>query len=381
MLKGGILLSNDQEVFSFELNEVLFFEKGQEVAEMRGISLDPEISIQTFNEYISIRGVIELNGDYQRIPSTGEEDEIIDFEDIHSKRYVEKVVATEDNGAAFTHRFPVEISVPKYRVTDFNDVTVNIESFDYEIVEPSQLKLYSTVEIHGINQEVEAPRDDLEEEKETEVDSEPQEEERETGDEFQFEVKQKQEKESADEVELMNHGHPPALPAEVEREAETVEEKEDPDRWKYTQSQTLKDFFKKLPSQEAEVVSPEVVDTPSSSALEAMVSPESYEFSSESDVMVSPELFEYSRESIASPEPIESKESVEDVRYLSDMFRNSEEHQYTQMRLCIVQNHDTIETIAERYHVSTLQLIKENRLNEDFSISEGQLLYIPDQRK
>lgn len=398
MLKGGSHLSNDQTVFSFELNESLFFEKGQEVAEMRGISLDPEISIQAFNEYISIRGVIELRGEYQRV-STTEEEQIMDFEDYPSKRFVEKVIGTEDNGAEFTHRFPVEISVPTYRVADLNDVTVSIESFDYEMPETSQLKLYSTIEIHGINKEIEAPRsevdtvvkeepeavNDLDEEPETmnELESEPEavnepeaqpeavnerkdEVERndqemdnakkereigEIGDTFQFEIKEKQVKESVDEAELIHTDNPPPpLPPETE------EVTADPDRWKYKQSQTLEEFFKKLPSHESDAAVPEIIETSSM----------------ESDIAVSTEVDE-SRES--------SSESVEDVRYLSDMFRNSEEHQYTQMRLCIVQNQDTIETIAERYHIPALQLIKQNRLDEDYSVTEGQLLYIPDQKK
>src|SRR5699024_11969838 len=154
MLKGGSRLGNEQEVFRFDLNESLYFEKGQEVGEMTGISLDPDISIQPFNDYVSIRGVIELSGSYQREVSAHEEDEsAFDFDDYHSKRYVEKVVGLDDDQAEFTHRFPVEISVPAYRVTDMDDVTVGIESFDYEIPDQNQLKLNSTIEIYGISDE------------------------------------------------------------------------------------------------------------------------------------------------------------------------------------------------------------------------------------
>lgn len=391
MLKGGSHLSN---VFSFELNESLFFEKGQEVAEMRGISLDPEISIQTFNEYISIRGVIELRGEYQKASSADEEDEIVDLEDYSAKRFVERVVDAEDNGATFSHRFPVEISVPTYRVEDLNDVTVSIESFDYEIQEPSQLKLYSTIEIHGINKEIEGPRaeekdeatevnqpevetvmneerkeaDSLEEvvdareEKELEavpLEKSESEKAREIGETFQFEIKEKQAKESVEGAGLTLPVNPPTLSSPEQ----TEDEQDDPDRWKYkqTHSQTLEEFFKKLPSQEQDATPSDVMETPSSSLLDA-------------EVIDSPDLYE-SRESGSE------SESMEDVRYLSDMFRDTEEHQYTQMRLCIVQNQDTIETIAERYHVPALQLIKQNRLDGDYTVTEGQLLYIPDQKK
>lgn len=423
MLKGGSPLSNDESVFSFELNESLFFEKGQEVAEMRGISLDPEITIQTYNDYISIVGKIELQGEFEKIVST-EQEQITDFTDYQAKRYVEKVVDTVNNVAAFSHRFPVEISVPAYRVTDINDITVNIEAFDYEIPDPSQLKLYSTIEIQGINSEIEAPfarkaekeleeealeeeasldetlaedlneiedheeeiqeRETQEEDHKLEVQEESREQDHElhaqeesreqdhesreqeeiegreeaveVGDSFQFEMKEKQQKESADAVELLNTDHPPALPAEMDTVVEAEEEQDevDPDRWKYKETKTLAEFFKKLPSQEPEEDLSEITDIPSPSPSVDVEATEQEE---------------------------ESSERVEGVTYLSDMFREPEERQYTKMKLCIVQDQDTIESIAERYHISALQLIKQNHLDEDYNIEEGQLLNIPMQKE
>lgn len=341
MLKGGSTLSNDQSVFSFELNESLYFEKGQEVAEMRGISLDPEISIQSFNEYISIRGVIELNGEYQKVVASEEDNDFSDLDTFQSHRYVESVIDTEDSSAKFSHRFPVEISVPSYRVTDLNDVTVSIESFDYEIPDKSQLKLYSTIEIDGINNQAKETREEQEEEKE----------QKEQVDEaFQFEIKEKKEIESPSAIESE---HPEPVPELSIEEQEPMES----ERWKSKKSQTLKEFFDTISSQEEESSSldmSENTNTPPSV------------FESES----SSEFYEESRES--------RSEELENESYLSDMFRGTEEEQYTQMRLCIVQNQDTIETIAERYDITALQLMKQNQIDDNYAVVEGELLYIPD---
>ena len=159
-------MAGDSKAFTFDLEESLYFEKGQEVAELRGIALEPEISIQPYEEYISIRGNIELQGEYEKVESE-QDDRSLDFEDFQAKRYVEKVI-DEEGLAAFSHRFPVEISVPPYRVADLNEVTVHVDSFDYEIPEPSHLKLYATIEIHGINSEVEHQRQETKEVKDTE---------------------------------------------------------------------------------------------------------------------------------------------------------------------------------------------------------------------
>ncbi|WP_010531136.1 stage VI sporulation protein D [Lentibacillus jeotgali] len=350
-------MGNEQEVFRFDLNESLYFEKGQEVGEMTGISLDPDISIQPFNDYVSIRGVIELNGSYQKEDASQEEDEsALDFDDDYqSKRYVERVVGLEDNQAEFTHRFPVEISVPAYRVSDLDDVTVGIESFDYEIPNQNQLNLSSTIEIHGIN-------DDTENTSESEQENEPALPFR-NDETFEFDIKMEKEDETeADDTFYQDP--PPALPQETEQhEADQVDEgaEEDPSyakvRWKSKKSQTLAEFFGN--------------DDHESSQHDLSMDEEEYA----ENPVDSPEYTVYQDEGTA-----ESTESPEDVRYLADMFRHDEEEQYTKMRLCIVQDNDTVETIAERYEISALQLLKQNRLTEE-GLEEGQLLYIPYKKK
>ncbi|MBY7143244.1 stage VI sporulation protein D [Virgibacillus sp. NKC19-3] len=345
-------MSNDQSVFSFELNESLYFEKGQEVAEIRGISLDPEISIQSFHEYISIRGVIELNGEYQKVEYPEEEPYPNDFEDVHSNRYVESVIDTEDGTAAFSHQFPVEISIPSYRVTNLDDVTVNIASFDYEIPDQNQLKLTSTIVIDGINSQT-----DREEEEDVE-------EQVKVDEAFQFEVKEEPEKESPDMIASIDPTDIPALSTETEEES--IED----NRWKTKKSQTLKEFFDNLSSKEEEETAPEFSEDPND--YESPEFPEDpQDFSNDN----------YTEESHEIYESMESRSaSMENVSYLSDMFRNTEEEQYTKMKLCIVQEKDTIDTIAERYQISALQLIKQNQLDDEYKVTEGQLLYIPNRK-
>lgn len=337
-------MSNESEVFSFDLNESLYFERGQEVAEMIGISLDPEISIQPFNDYISIRGVIELHGTYQRdlYVNPGDED-ILDLDDYHSRRYVEKVVEMDNDQSEFTHRFPVEISVPTYRVADLNEVMVNIDSFDYEIPNHSQLKLSSTIEIRGISDQSSvtpelAPNTDnvfMPSEMES----------------FEFDVKA--EKETPDSDEIVNPENAPVLSPETDTDEESDDKSGERVQWKSKKSQTLAEFFSK-DNAEAPVESHEE-HTSMQDYNNAHKSPESFE-SDESQT-----------------------DEMEDVRYLADMFRSDDE-QYAKMRLCIVQDSDTVELIAERYEITPLQLANQNHLSND-SLEEGQLLYIPYKKK
>lgn len=392
----GIHLASDSKAFTFDLEESLYFEKGQEVAELRGIALEPEISIQPYEEYISIRGNIELQGEYEKV-ETGQAERSLDFEDFQAKRYVEKVI-DEEGLAAFSHRFPVEISVPPYRVTDLNEVTVHVDSFDYEMPEPSHLKLYATIEIHGINSEAEQPRQEMkgvepEETKETEMDAAVEDLSNSEVDTFEFELRKSQEDEltvtdltepeldagpideqkatEKEEIEAEEREQSSVSAEYIEEikeiesiekadsivevrseEAEQEHEEEDPDRWK-KKSQTLAEFFNQLSEEETE-----------SSDAESQ---EVEELDAEDDVVAS---------DVSEAESYEER-VPEDASLLSDIFREAKEEQFTKMRLCIVQNQDTIETIAARFSVSPLQLIKQNELEDDFEVREGQLLYIP----
>jgi len=386
MLKGGIMLAGDSKAFTFDLEENLFFEKGQEVAELRGIALEPEISIQPYEEYISIRGTIELHGEYEKASGYDEEDQI-DLDNFQAKRYVE-IVTEEDGVTYFSHRFPVEISVPPYRVTDLNEVTVSIESFDYELPDPSNLKLYASIDIHGINGDIEQQR---EEDSET-VELELEDTESGDADSFHFELRNPNQNETVvaetefhEEVEVpiqeVSNEAEDESRDNIEAEKETFEqenelepetdeliintrdlqvedesEAEDPDRWN-VKSQSLSEFFNQLQTENEAQEHADVAEE----QQEELLAQET-EITTQSD-----------NQSLS----YEQQSEVADASYLSDIFRDTEEEKFTKMRLCIVQDQDTIETIAQRFSISPLQLIKQNQLEDDFEVHEGQLLYIP----
>lgn len=54
-----------------------------------------------------------------------------------------------------------------------------------------------------------------------------------------------------------------------------------------------------------------------------------------------------------------------------------EAQQFSRLKLCIVQKDETIETIAERYQLNPREILLYNRLNDETSLTEGQIVYIP----
>lgn len=311
-------MSSGSNDFQFELNETLYFDRGEEVNELIGISLNPEISIHSYDTYVSIRGEIELKGEYVREESSLEDEDDFTFDDLEAKRYVAHVNKKEDNLTEFTHRFPVDISIPTYRIENMDDVRIQIVDFDYELPMNSKLQLTALAEIHGIMAD-----EDLLEKK-------PQLRERDEEDAlkelqpFSFEIKRKEmtDEETAKlEVDSVNS----------REEAEEMEQKE----------KRIEEAEEELQEEQAE----------NEWTIRAM-------------------------EEVEEGEESEAEEE-KDISYLTDIFRDTEEESYTRMKICIAQENDTIESIAERFQISALQLIKLNKLDDDFEISEGQLLYIP----
>ncbi|MCP8617022.1 stage VI sporulation protein D [Salirhabdus salicampi] len=369
----------EQNVFTFELNELLWFKKGQEVQELIGIALEPDISIHEAEDQIFIRGVIELSGEYMPAVSdrfTEDENQIISFQDHSTKRYILDVRSFEDGLNEFHYNIPVEITIPKYRIPSLDDVMVEVDHFDYEIPDTSRLKLQARVIIHGIKQET----------IETEQVVERGEEESSTfqweskDQQFSFDVTFKDDEAFTkdgdgvkDETEEASTYEPPRdeQPVEVdqviveddeettiEMEAEAEEEKseeKEKDRWFHKKkSQTFEEFFAKGKDE------PKDEDVEESSQW-GSVSPSSDDDETKGKLESSDE---YARD---------------ETSYLIDMFGNGEDA-FTKIRMCIVQQSDTLDTIAERYELPKTQIIRVNNIEEN-DIREGEILYIPVSKK
>lgn len=302
-------LKHKNDVITFDVNETLYFEKGQEIDEMVSISLDPEIAIQSYDNYIQVRGLIILQGEY--IKAEDRSDDGNTYNDAELTGYIEKVIDTEENQAQFSHRFPVEISVPPYRVENLEDVTVSIDSFDYELPNPGKLKIKSSIHINGIKADVA-----IEEKSNVEYDDVVG-----GSQERQEEISEAEVKETAQAPEVVEH---------VEEKIEMVEE---------------------------------IIQTADENHLEALEIKEKE--TNDIDIQL-------------NENEEAGNEEVKDVLFLTELFGSEEEESHTKVRLYITQEEDTVESIAKRYELSALQLIKDNNLSGE-SIEEGQLLKLPAQ--
>ncbi|MGP4067580.1 stage VI sporulation protein D [Halobacillus sp. B29] len=334
-------MKNKQNVFSFYLDEAIWFKEGQGVRELIGISLEPEIVIEEYGDEVRLKGTVDLAGEYVPHQSDHKYEEAAPLQSVRTMDHVE---SGEEGVYYFSHSFPVEITVPLERISSLEDVLIDIESFDYELPANNQLRLHAQLNINGVEQKANAadnsetfdesatlgPVDYKEERKEKENPVVPERE--------------------APVVQLTNRNDLSAQEIEAHEEG----------RWPHKKSQNFAEFFGHDKKEETLEVSSE-----STSVW--------HENIAEENVSASSSYMESSTK--GSEEKEEAPGGLDGIKQIfKHLFPNREET-YTQMKMYIAQEDETLASIAEKYEVSIHQLEKVNEHRDE--VSPGQIVYIP----
>ncbi|MFB6801831.1 stage VI sporulation protein D [Peribacillus butanolivorans] len=466
-------MSQENESYlRFSLEESVWFQKGQEVAELYSISLDPNVTIQESDQYVFIRGSLDLCGEYKD-SQNGEQEE---FSQTFLPRSVQKVERNLDGLNEFTHRFPVDITIPNNRIASLDEIDVSIQSFDYALPEHNCLKLQADLLITGIyndsyveertDTELEVVETETEEQEETDEENESyipyaagvppipdfqpvfrDEQEEELYTPFSAEAKRVSETEEEDDEEPIylseQHNAPvfeiPVSPypeeeqwEEVNREeAEEEEEEEEEVIYLIDRHSHPVDKIPESPIQdenlEAEVsrlvkaveikkeeesvyvsnqqnvpvsknpVSPfgsEEVDRQEKAVDEAgpilnehvKVANEEEHQSSIRDLFKrkenpeppAKEVKNYKgRKQASERDDKETTEHADKHLSIMDLFGRKQEEELVRMKVCIVQQGETLDDLAQRYDVTVQSILFSNELESNQNVHEGQVIYIP----
>ncbi|CAH0208456.1 stage VI sporulation protein D [Peribacillus sp. Bi134] len=469
-------MSQENESYlRFSLEESVWFQKGQEVAELYSISLDPNVTIQESDQYVFIRGSLDLSGEYKD-SQNGEEEE---FSQTFLPKAVQKVERHLNGLNEFTHRFPVDITIPNNRIASLDEVDVSIQSFDYALPEHNCLKLQADLLITGIYNDsyveerfdTEQEVGETEEQEETDGENESyipyaaavppipdfqpvfrDEEEEELYAPFSAESKRVSEANKEEEEEPIylsdQHSAPvfeiPVSPypeeeeweTEVHRqeEAEAVEEEvigdpSDPtdkvpsmEEGKLEEEPSRQDPVEKIEiprvtlKEEVEEVEEEVVEEPSQAAIHqnspvSNLETEEVIRQEEDGVAAGPILNEHvkveqeeeshsslsdlfkkrerpappakevknfkGRKQTAERDDKETADHGEKQPSIMDLFGRKQEEELVRMKVCIVQQGETLDDLAQRYDVTVQSILFSNELESNQNVHEGQVIYIP----
>ncbi|MFD6206881.1 stage VI sporulation protein D [Peribacillus sp. NPDC060253] len=471
-------MSQENESYlRFSLEESVWFHKGQEVVELYSISLDPNVTIQESDQYVFIRGSLDLCGEYKD-SQNGEEEE---FSQTFLPKAVQKVERNLNGLNEFTHRFPVDITIPNNRIASLEEVYVSIQSFDYALPEHNCLKLQADLLITGIYNDsyveerfdTEQEVGETEEQEETDGENESyipyaagvppipdfqpvfrdeQEEELYTPftaearrvseanedeeeeepiylsdqhnapvfeipvspypeeEEWETEINRQEEQEEAEVVEeetdLVSDSHDSAeVPVssmedekleEVSRQEKVIEKLETPreslKEEELNQSSNQQSFpMGNEPVSQFEtddVIRQEEEDAVAGPILNEHVMVEKEEESNSSirdlfkkkerPAPPAKEVKNYKgRKQAAERDEQDTADQGEKQHSIMDLFGRKQEEELVRMKVCIVQQGETLDDLAQRYDVTVQSLLFSNELESNQNIHEGQVIYIP----
>jgi len=283
----------ENEVMYIPIEEYIHVSNDMKIDEMMQISLEPNIIMQMKHDFILLKGDLILQGNYRLLENEEPFDRI--------EPQMEQVQLLGDNKAMFLHAFPIEIAIEKSKIKNLDDVSMQMEMFDYTIKNPVTIHLTANVMINGIDQTA-SQKKQVEGEKEPDVIStQLHSDERKTD-------KLKQSKHEDQEIDEAVH-------VEGTDNIRIEEEKETPVTIGFSSNEREIDNI-----DEEEAIAEEVVE-------EATKSPVS--------------LFH--------------------MLFSND----DETEQYEHVRMYITQENDYLDKIAEKYDLSVYQLMKDNDLTED----------------
>ncbi|WP_299091747.1 stage VI sporulation protein D [uncultured Metabacillus sp.] len=382
-------MPQDQEQLRFSVEESVWFQKGQEVFELLTISLEPDITIHEHDQYISIRGALQLSGEYKIDNEAKVEDQKDQYE-YANVRYVNEVSTREDGISILNHRFPVDITIPSNRIENLDEVYVAIDSFDYELPELKCLKLVADLSIGGITnkQSQQQVADEVESREEEELEPLYRGEQQEETFEYDsqpsplpFEQRPSnpfsslyQEHESAekdvdklslDQVEPIGQLETEDKEEEKESIAASIPRQEESEELYSSQAEDI---------QEEDIYDPFIVEVRKQEEIEEVTDgpPEiQYSLFSKAENVENEEIQE------EAEEKREEESNPKDAHYLTSLFAREDDEDFSRVKMCIVQQGDTIDLICERYEITVQQLMRVNDFHADQDVYEGQILYIP----
>lgn len=324
-------VENHYSQLRFDISEKVSLHPQQVgIARLLELDLFPDVQILDEGHHVKIQGYLRLNGSY-----VGESNEF-------------DVASFADEPEEISYVIPVEITLPSDRA-EMGHVSAEVESFDYQVISPYELQIEAILSIDGI-----ASGDQHQhEEEQLPVEDQPF---------FQAQPARSVEQEGEPQVaqnfsvqELFTHTLSKTGDQPQERFVEEYQSE------KETFGRTYHDNPAHEP--EEEVIHPFPV--------EAKQPELDREFTSKDQEVVG-------RKGNTEQEAgeLELDEPAKGVNEWSYWLVGNKPETFTAMRLVIVQKEESLDSLADRYQISSSRLKHYNHLNSD-QLEEGQIVCIP----
>lgn len=336
--EGMQKVENQYSQLRFDISEKVSLHPQQlGIARLLELDLFPDVQILDEGHHVKIQGYLRLNGSY-----VGESNE-------------SEVTSFAEEPEEISYVIPVEITLPSDRA-DMGNVSAEVESFDYQVISPYELQIEAILSIDGISSEDQHQQQHLSHEEPSQIEDQPF---------FQAEPVRSVEREIEPQEtpnysvqELFTQQRPET---EGQHQQQFTEDHQ-PEKERFDNN----DYHHPVKSHdepEEEVVHPFPV--------EAKQPELDRDFSSNEQ-----ELVGRRGSSDQEAREFELDEPAKGVNEWSYWLVGKKPETFTAMRLVIVQKEESIESLADRYQVSSSRLKHYNHLNSE-QLEEGQIVCIP----
>ncbi|WP_062198990.1 LysM peptidoglycan-binding domain-containing protein [Massilibacterium senegalense] len=317
-------MKHEEGLLRFSISEFVNISQAQ-VKQMISLSLEPNISVEPLNDLVTMKGALILQGEYE----SGEDD-------------------LAGNVRKLEHSFPIDITIPKSRVTSLDTIQLMIESFDYDFEEQERLIIQADLLVSGITNESAF----VLEEREKETLEEPL---------VRMEAGHKQAERVEDEA-VETSTVDTTLLGEEQMGEMTIEKQEEKEVRPLVQIEaTREENDRPLVQVEStrEEKHPVVVE----------------------EIQVVQEIQKEETEEARNEESKEQDAHVHEGEFeqeflLSELFATDEEDHFSQVKIYIVQRDETLHTVASRYEMPVDELVRFNDLKTT-DVEAGMLVYVP----
>lgn len=358
------------------MKESVWLDRGKRVDELISLSLEPEITIHEGEEEVSVRGVLQLLGEYRSpVEEVEEDDSNASLAHRADFRSVDEVSDMEGVIEEVHRQFPIDVTIPKERINSMEDVNLFVTNFDYQLPDSKCLEINADLSITGVRSE-----EDNSNEEENDEEFENLE-----GRSFSFEQvrTEKGYTDVYDNDEVNDAAVPEDFYAQKkdqfddEREESFIPEVEEEYEEEVHQHEPRVSFRSEASDNKLSVKD-EVKTEAEASDYNEFEEDQRHDLYGEEANVIENTTDAEEEDSKNSERDVEEdqEEESENALYLTKMLSDREEEGYSKLRMCIIQEGESLDVIANRYSLEVSHLMRVNRLKDE-EVSEGQLLYIP----
>ena len=133
-----------------KISEKFYLEEGRGVEELQELSIEDVLNWEDYHSFIQTKGHLYVKGYYLHEDGHYDQSEKLHYPE---RKYLDHIEEINEAESLFTQTIPIDVTIPKDKVKDFDDLNITVSDYGYEMPTPHLFILFITLHIAGVNEE------------------------------------------------------------------------------------------------------------------------------------------------------------------------------------------------------------------------------------